>query len=340
MEKFSFIVPIHNVEPYLPACVDSLLAQTYPCFEIILVDDVSTDSSRQIAESYEKRFPDKVKLLVHQVNTRQGGARNTGIDAATGDYLLFIDSDDYIRPNTLQCLHAALRQSGADIVEFCYDFVDEKGNYLRRSSFQSQIRTLGGTDKPLLISTMGPCNRVYRSKLFDNPKLRFAEKYYYEDYWLIPTVLLAANQVHYLEDSLYCYRQRAGSTIHDANVQRNLDILVCTDHLLEVFREMQASDAQMLQLEYLAIEHVLLHATLRVNSGDRRSPIQQQLKQYIEENFPHYKKNPYRKLLSARYQKLLRYIEKGQYLRLYLAWACRNRLTGRLKAIARKIRHK
>ena len=337
MIKFSVIIPVHNVEKYLSACLDSVLNQKYPHFEVIVIDDVSTDSSRQIAEDYAARFPEKLNLIVHQVNTRQGGARNTGIDAATGDYLVFLDSDDYLKPNALETLEGEIAASNADIVEFCYDFVDEQCAFLRRFSFRQRIEQAGTDGKPLLISTMCPWNKAYRATLFDDPQMRFVEKYYYEDYCLIPRLVLAANRVHYIEDSLIGYRQRPFSTIHDTNIDRNKDILVCTDSLLHHFREKNLSAQLMEQFEFVAIEHILLHATLRVNSIDRRSSVQQQLLRYMQEHFPNFPHNPYRSILTRRQQKLLSCIEKAQYMRLNLMWEQRNRFTGFLKRLKQKV---
>ena len=122
---FSIIIPVYNVESYLAQCLDSLLAQTLDDFEAIVVDDVSTDGSKALALSYAERFPGKFRVIAHEVNTRQGGARNTGIDAAKGQYILFLDSDDYLKPETLQTVADAMERENANIVEFCHDQVDD-----------------------------------------------------------------------------------------------------------------------------------------------------------------------------------------------------------------------
>lgn len=321
----------------MPACLDSLLCQDYGNFEIIVVDDVSTDSSRQIAADYAKRYPDKLQLIVHEKNTRQGGARNTGIAAATGDYYLFIDSDDYIRADTLQVLLDEITQTGADIVEFPFELVSEVGQPLGSFSFSDRLGAQqGNASKPLLISVMGPCNKAYRASLFVDETLRFPENYFYEDYCLVPRLVLAANKVHYIHEPLYYYRQRTASTIRTTNADRNRDIMACTDILLQYYRENGLSEAIFRQLEYLAVEQVLLHATLRVFSVDPHSPILKELKQYMSKNFPDHVQNPYKYILSGRYQKLLGYIEKGNYTMLYLHWNLRNRITGFLKGLLKK----
>jgi glycosyltransferase involved in cell wall biosynthesis len=329
---FSIIVPVYNVEKYLGACLDSFLSQTFTDFEVIVVDDVSTDGSRNIARTYQRQYPDKIQLIEHTFNTRQGGARNTGIAAATGDYLMFIDSDDYLKTDALEIFANTIARENADIVECCFSYVDEQGHFLRRSSFRDRIARLG-EHIPLLISEMGPCNKVYRAELFRDTGIRFPEKYYYEDYWTVPKVLMAAKRVVYIEDPVYCYLQRSTSTMHDTNIDRNNDIMLGTDSLLQFFSEGNFPEETKTQLESLAIEHVLFHGTLRVNGIDTHSDMQKKLKAYMQSRFPNYRDNPYLRIFPRRQQRLLRYIEKEKYGTVYLLWHCRNRISGEVKKV-------
>ena len=331
--RFSIIVPVYNVKEYLPQCLDSLLAQTIQDFEVIVVDDVSTDGSKDVALSYAARYPDKIRVLLHSVNTRQGGARNTGIDAAHGQYLLFVDSDDYLMPNMLERMDQVFTSQHPDIIEFAHAWGDRKGRCLRKEHRKAQTVTHETEDRPLLLSTMGPCNKAYRAELFSNGNIRFPEKYYYEDYWMVPKILLQAKKVVYLDEALYCYRQHEGSTMHDTNVQKNRDIMLGTDELLRYFKECGASSDRLLELEYLAVEHVLINATLRVNRIDRNNPLQKELKLFICDRFPAWKENPYLSRLSKKKQMVLRLIERESYGMLYLRYHCRNRITGAVKQI-------
>lgn len=141
--KYSFIVPIYNVENYLKKCIDSLLAQTYGSFEIILVDDGSTDSSGAIADEYAEKYSEIIQVI-HQVNTGQGGARNTGITVASGDYLLMVDSDDYVSENMLEILDGYLEKYNCDILIFNYIEVKKSGEqqiqYLHEESPTLRLR--------------------------------------------------------------------------------------------------------------------------------------------------------------------------------------------------------
>ncbi len=333
---FSIIIPVYNVEAYLEQCLDSLLTQTLTDFEAIIVDDVSPDNSKAIALSYAQRFPDKFRVISHSINTRQGGARNTGIDAATGQYLMFLDSDDYIKPETLQILANAMAQEQADIIEFCHDQVDEQGNFLRRDYWPQWLNAPCSYQKPLLVSRMGPCNKVYNRALFLDGSIRFPVGHFYEDYWTVPKLLMRANKIVYLHDPLYCYRQHSASTTHASQVDRNRAILSGTDNLLAFFREEGIPKERLAELEYLAIEHVLVNATLRVNSIDWRNPLQREILMYMQAHFPHWRSNPFLDRLDVRKHRLMKLIAKEQYLPVYILWCQRNKLSGRIKSLLRK----
>ena len=133
MPRFSIIIPVYNCAAYLPHCLNSLLSQTFTDWEIIAVDDGSKDNSREIGRDYAARNDGKLFFLEHPENKGPGGARNTGIDAAKGDYLLFVDSDDYLRTDSLALLDALITKEKADIVEFDHAVVDEQGRFISRT---------------------------------------------------------------------------------------------------------------------------------------------------------------------------------------------------------------
>ena len=127
--KYSFIVPVYNVEKYISKCIDSLLAQTYRLFEIVIVDDGSPDASGNIADSYQSKYPGIVKVI-HQKNTGQGGARNHGIDLAQGEYILFVDGDDFVVPNMLEIIDTYTGKYNNDLLFFQWETIEEKKFYL------------------------------------------------------------------------------------------------------------------------------------------------------------------------------------------------------------------
>ena len=121
MKKISIIVPIYNIEKYLPRCLESILAQTYKNIEVILVDDGSVDNSGMIADTYARN--DQRIIVIHQVNKGVSAARNAGLDLATGDYIGFVDGDDYIEPDMYEILMRIIDEQQVDIAHCGYQMV-------------------------------------------------------------------------------------------------------------------------------------------------------------------------------------------------------------------------
>ena len=218
MMKVSIIVPVHNSESYLHKCVDSLLAQTLQEIEIILVDDASTDNSRDLMADYADRYPEKVRCLYLDENIRQGGARNRGMEIATGEYIGFVDSDDWVEANTYEALYTAA--NGADMCGADY-WIDRDG------ALQDVRLTYGdGTEmtpekKAVFISGYGYFwSRIYRRDLINKHNLRFPENVYYEDsYFNFMTTLYSKTCVK-AEGQYYHYYQSPNSTVRKDGVHQ------------------------------------------------------------------------------------------------------------------------
>lgn len=214
----SIIVPIYNVEKYLPVCIDSICNQTYQNIEIILVDDGSTDGCGKICDEYSKK-DDRIRVI-HKANAGLGQARNSGIEIARGDLLGFIDSDDAIFPQMFEVLFYSMRQTGAQISACTRMKIGEDGNVPdKQFNIQEEIRQIesfSGRDsvKELLQSHKKFKNAVweklYRRELFDNIRFRSV---YAEDREVMYQLLYACEKVAYIGLPLVCYRQRTGSTM-------------------------------------------------------------------------------------------------------------------------------
>ncbi len=210
MIKVSVIVPVHNSASYLHKCVDSLLAQTLPEIEIILVDDASTDSSRELMEDYRRRSP-KIRCLYLNENIRQGGARNRGLQIAQGEYIAFVDSDDWGEPDMCRMLYNSAE--GADMCGADYwidrdgDLQDVRLNYGDGTEMTTQKRET-------FLSGCGYFwSRIYRRDFLEKHSLRFPENVYYEDaYFNFVTALYAENCVK-APGQYYHYYQSPDSTV-------------------------------------------------------------------------------------------------------------------------------
>lgn len=212
MPVISVIVPVYNTDQYLDTCIKSILDQKNVDFELILIDDGSTDHSGAICDRYAL-IDDRIKVI-HQVNSGQAAARNAGLNAARGTHILFIDSDDYIEPDTLAILLTAEQSNQADMVLCGYkkiygDRIEEKPllNCVMPSSGFWQY----AHDKKYLVACVMACNKLIRREVFDN--LRFREDIINEDTNIIYPLVSRCNTIAFIRECLYCYRIREGSTM-------------------------------------------------------------------------------------------------------------------------------
>jgi CDP-glycerol glycerophosphotransferase len=234
MSTISVIVPIYNVEPYLRACLSSLAEQTHRDLEIICVDDGSTDGSAAIAERFaanDQRF-----RLVHQPNAGLGAARNTGIREATGDYLSFVDSDDYLPADALEHLYTSLQATGSDFATGNVQRATPLGvkqSPMHRRIFRTSRPATHVTRDEILLFDRLACNKLFRRRFWTDAELWFPEGVVYED---IPVILPAhflARSVDVVAAPVYVWRERV--TREDRSItQRRLELQNMRDRVTAV----------------------------------------------------------------------------------------------------------
>lgn len=241
----SVIVPIYNVEPYLRRCVDSLLGQTYADFEVILVDDGSPDNCGAICDMYEAR-DDRVRVI-HKPNGGLSDARNAGLEIARGEYIAFVDSDDWVTPDYLERMLEAMQQTGADICECGILRTCGEENIPSEASGTSVVYDTEKAMKELICDGtfhQYVWNKLYRRKVIgDNlfPKGKTNE----DEFWTY-RVFGNASQVVKIPDVLYFYLQRPGSIMGENYSLKRLDALEAK------LQRQQYIDANFLQLSQLA----------------------------------------------------------------------------------------
>lgn len=207
--KISVIIPIYNVEKYLERCIESVRNQTFTDIEIICVDDCSPDNSASIVEKHMSE-DERIVFIRHEKNTGLGGARNSAIRVAKGEYLASADSDDYMQINMLESLWRASENEHYDIVMCGFNRVDELGNIL---SFTNQaVRTAYGNDINIF-KTINPAfwNKLWRRSLFVDNQIYFPNHDYYEDMSTTPRILAKTNSVNVINERLYNYLVRSES---------------------------------------------------------------------------------------------------------------------------------
>lgn len=217
MIKISIIIPVYNVEKYLATCLDSVINQTYKNLEILLIDDGSTDSSGLICEQYSKK--DTRIKTIHKKNGGLSDARNVGISYASGDYISFIDSDDFIDINTFTILDQYIKQYNADIITFnYYDYYnkDKISPHLlfNNLKFYSQQEFHSTFTKDLFNKyemNVTAWNKVYKRKIFNNIKFPYGKLF--EDTFSAIYILNQCNNILVIPYTLYYYRRRSDSII-------------------------------------------------------------------------------------------------------------------------------
>lgn len=233
----SVIVPIYRVEKYLPACIDSILNQTFTDFELILVDDGSPDRCPEICDETAKR--DARVRVIHQANAGLSAARNAGIEIAHGEWLGFVDSDDYIAPQFYEKLYQTAQRTDADCVMCSVQNVDESGKPIDSALMRvadevktgrEVLRKIGRDDVTPYLTAW---NKLYRRKLFNT--LRYPAGRQNEDVFVFAELFCQVQRAVCVAEPLYFYRKRIGSIMNSVVTLRNLDemwaYVNCFEHL-------------------------------------------------------------------------------------------------------------
>ena len=323
MPQFSIIIPVYRVEEYLEKCVDSILAQTCQDFELLLIDDGSTDGGAEAVRAI--RSP--LVRLVRQPNAGVCAARNRGIELAQGDYLLFVDGDDWLAPNLLEDLSASIAATPADLYLFGA-LVERDGKVTGElhEELPADLPTHAKDAPQLFFGVMAPWNRAYRRTLFTEGGIRFATKVWYEDIRIVTKVLALAEQVVRLPGAYYHYLQREGSAMNNKNCARNVEILYAFDDILGWFGEHGLREAYRDELTFLAISHLLLAASVRVARIDCKSELLGQFRDYMEKNFPDFRENRYLPRLDRNKRLVYRLLLKRRYRAVRLLFRVKDAL--------------
>lgn len=214
MEKVSIIVPFYNVEPYIETCLDSLLRQTHSNLEILCIDDCSEDGSIDIVNA-RCSIDSRVRVITHTQNKGLGGARNTGVVAASGDYICFVDSDDYVAENYVERLYRALSEDAADVAVCGFSGFWESGEEQYQTVYQREtidVEATKGNVFDIVSRIRGAAwMKMYRRRLLTENDIFQPEKRYYEGvtFWL--KSVFHSRRISTIPDILYFYRQRPGS---------------------------------------------------------------------------------------------------------------------------------
>ena len=235
----SVIVPVYKVEPYLRKCVDSILAQTYTNLEIILVDDGSPDNCGNICDEYAEK--DKRVKVIHKENGGLSDARNVALDVVKGEFVAFVDSDDWVLPNYVKDMYENLVKYGADVSIGGITYYYEQKN-IYKNPYNMKFKE-GVYNREEAINTLMYQNdflpsayaKLYNVNLFKT--FRYPKGIYWEDLATAYKLFFLCDKISYSDDKNYFYVQRQGSILHKPSTKKINDVLNILDEMLEWIRE-------------------------------------------------------------------------------------------------------
>lgn len=334
--QLSIIVPVYNMaaEKKLEYCLDSLVAQTLADYEIIAVDDCSTDESWDILKNYEKRFPEKFRALHLEENKHQGGAKNVGLKTAQGEWIGFIDSDDWITPDMYERLIERAKSTGADLVGCDYCLTSEHSMKVGQVVHNNKAGQTGVLDdekrRSLILDGGSLVVKIFRRSMILDNELWFPEHIFYEDNALGNSYLVLANHFEYIEEPLYYYYQHGSSTVHTISEKRCEDRCEAGRLMLDEAERHDFLDKYRTELEYSFTLLFYVNTLFTYMAGVKRVKYRfvKRLGEEMSCRFPNFQENPYYlERTHAEEKKLIRIQMKSTvFFMVYykLLWTYRN----------------
>lgn len=284
----SIIVPVFNVEPYLRECLDSIITQTYTDLQIIIIDDGSTDGSGTICDAYA--IKDSRIQIVHQKNCGLSAARNRGIELATGEYLSFVDSDDYLLPDCIETLLRLHLDNHADM-SICSHILLKDGKQYphKRNTSHNDFELFSGFQKMeayLRYRKFPVCawGKLYSAELFR--EIRFPEGRIYEDLAIFHLLVDTAKRIIYTKKAGYTYRKRPGSITTSPFSIQDLDILISYSEQIAFTEKNYPSLLHYRYADSLSACSNLMH---KISQSENRYPdIERQLQAHCRNHFVSY----------------------------------------------------
>ena len=309
----SVIVPVYNMaaEGKLEYCLDSLVNQSLApgSFEIIAVDDCSTDNSLEILKSYEKKYPDRFVAIHSNVNLHQGGAKNIGLARAKGEWIGFIDADDWVVPDYYEKLIGKALDTGADMVGCDYNLTHEHSFKVGQIVHNNNFSQTGVMDtekyKKLLIETGSLVVKVYRRELIlgdyepcTKEKLSvFPENIFYEDNAVSNTWMTRSKHFEYIEEPLYFYFQHDSSTVHSISRKNLEDRMVAGRMIVREAKNNNYYEKYLPEIEFQFT--VLFYVNTLFSAMPKKYKVKdcykftRDLGKEMKETFPDFQRNPY-----------------------------------------------
>ncbi len=296
MKKVSVIVPCYQGEDYISKCIDSLLKQSLEEIEIVLVNDGSRDKTLKIMRDYEKKYPDKIMVVDLKKNTGLGNARNVGVQKANGEYVGFVDSDDYVDKEMFEEMYKKGKEENSEIVEcdVLWEYPDHVRNdvgceYTSTKHMLKEIRVMA-------------CNKIYKKEFLTKVRPKFAVGLRYEDILFTYQYVPFVKNISYIRIPYYHYIQRQTSLANHQTKQVG-DIYPVWNKVLDFYKEKKLDKTYKTELEYLYTRYILgssFKRASKIKDKKDRHMVLEEGWYLLNKNFPNWKQNEYLKEKSKK----------------------------------------
>ena len=300
--KVSVIVPVYNTEKYLKNCIDSLLKQNFEDYEIIVINDLSPGNAEEIIKSYNDK---KIVYIKNKTNKGIGYNRNLGVKEAKGEYVCFIDSDDYVKEDFISKMYNYSKENNLDLCVCDYVNVDEKGNTLEEFNLSNfGITNYEENNKILCEINLGPCNKLFKKDMLIKNKIKFSEKLKYEDLSFVALSIKNSAKIGKINEQLNYF------TVH-----KNSETTTRDKRVFDIFKQLDIVRNEYKSGKYLdeLTVSVLLNYTIQQRyqiDKDTQSKFIDDAFKYLNDNNIDYKHSEYIKNRSF----LKRLIEKNKFI--------------------------
>lgn len=306
--KISIIIPVYNTSKYLDKCLMSVIKQNYQNTEIVLVNDGSTDNSDEICKKYSKKYKN-IKYFSKE-NEGLGETRNKAVKIATGDYLFFLDSDDFIEEGTLKTLVDETDNGKIDVILFdYYKYIENDNSKTHISLIPFKIE-----NKKTIITSMPTAScKLIKKEIFVNNNLSFPKDIYFEDNAMTPYMLSLINTFKYIQKPLYYYVQHQGSILNQTKYNKKWEeIFTSLEYMENLFRQNNTYDKYYEEIEYIYIEYLLHASNLKLYKYQEAKEAIIKTSKIMKDKFPNWKKNKYFKMCNIKYQIICKLFYKMQ----------------------------
>lgn len=308
MIKVSVIVPAYNVENYIEKCLESLVNQTLKEIEIIVVNDGSTDNTKQKIQSFLTKYPEKIKYLEKE-NGGLSDARNHGIPHAKGKYIGFVDSDDYVEKNMFEEMYKKAEEENSDMVE-C-DFIWEYPNKKRIDTG----RIYNNKKEAFICARVVAWNKLIKRDTLEKANIKFPKGLRYEDTEFFYKLLPSLDKISFVKIPMVHYIQRENSIANTQN-ERVKEIFEIWNNIFKFYKDNNLFEEYKNEIEYTYTRFLLCSSLLRiVKVADEkiRKELEQRTWKELNTNFPNWKKNPILKKEKGAKNLYMKIVNKANY---------------------------